>query len=106
ENRDPAAAVAQNALLLQLLGEQRDGGAADPEHRREEFLRERDLIAADPVRALQQPAAQARGTIMDRVTGGDLLGFGPQRLGIAENQFADRRAVASGLLEPGGGNRR
>src|SRR5262249_806657 len=53
KDRDPAAAVTKNAALLQFLGEQRHRRAPEPEHFREKLLRQQQLLAANPVGALQ-----------------------------------------------------
>jgi len=56
---DPAAAVSENAALLQFLRQERDRGSPHSEHFRKELLCQRHLVATGPVGALQQPAAQA-----------------------------------------------
>jgi hypothetical protein len=54
---DLAAAVLDGAPLLKRPGQQRQRGAPDSQHVRQELLRQRQVIGFDPVGALQQPAA-------------------------------------------------
>jgi hypothetical protein len=90
---------------LQLLGEKRDSGAPHAEHFCQEFLRQQELLAAGPVGALQQPAAQSRRAIVNGVASGVLLRFRPHRLGIAHDEIAQRRAATGRVFEARGRNR-
>src|ERR1051326_9250177 len=63
---DGAAAVADESGLFEDADGDGDAGAAHAEHVREEFLRERQLVAFEPAAAHQKPARQ---TLLDRVQG-------------------------------------
>jgi hypothetical protein len=70
------------ASLLQRLRQQCQRGASHAEHLRQEFLRQRQDIVVDPVRALQQPAAEPRRSVVHGVAGHELLRFDPRAFGI------------------------
>jgi hypothetical protein len=62
-------------------------------------LRQQKLLAAGPVGALEEPAAQSRRAFVNGIASGVLLRLGPHRLGIAHNEIAQRRAAAGRVFE-------
>src|SRR3569832_361172 len=58
DDRDRAAAILDQAVLLEFGCRNRDGRPPHPQHVGQEFLREVDLLALDEILRLEEPAAQ------------------------------------------------
>ena len=54
--------------LLQAVEHDRDGGAADAEHHRQEFVLQFEIVRVNAVMRLQQPTAAALRDVVARVT--------------------------------------
>src|ERR1700733_10570294 len=80
EHADVSALVSDEAGLLQGIGHDRYAGAAHPEHLGDEFLGEREIVAADQVAAAQEPTRETRLDRVDGIAGGGLLRLRQQDL--------------------------
>jgi hypothetical protein len=69
-------------------------------------LGEWQIVAADTVSGLQQPATQTGRRVVCGIARGDLLRFDPKNFGIARNQIAYWRMVQRKLRERSGANDR
>jgi hypothetical protein len=101
-NDDAAAAVADQSLVLKCLRQQRDSSPAHAQHFGETFLGQWQLVAADTISALQQPAREPRNAIMYGVAGCGLLGLCQEHLAVAREQIVDGRIAINKLCEAGG----
>jgi hypothetical protein len=99
DDLDLAAMIADEAGLLQHMGDHRHRGAAHAQHLRKEFVGEPDRVALKPVARLQQPAAQPCFDVVQGVAGGGLLHLHQQHLAIAHDDLANRFAVLGGLAK-------
>jgi hypothetical protein len=99
EHRDVAAAVLDEACLLQPSRRFGDALAPHPEHARDEFLGHDQFARVDAIESQQEPAAQLLLDRMMAVAGRGLGHLRDQRLGVAQQQALHRAAAVEFLFE-------
>ena len=82
--------------------QQRHRRPPDPYHLRQKFLDQLQFITAGAIGALQQPAAQARPSVVRCVAGADLLRLRQKHFGVALDQVADGHTAVGNVLEAPG----
>ena len=87
-----AAAVSQEAGLLQRVCDDRHAGSPDAHHLRYEFLGQQQIIPTLQVAAAQQPSREARLDCVGRVACGGLLRLHQKKLLVPEESCAAGRA--------------
>jgi hypothetical protein len=96
---DVAAAVLDQAFVLQLAGGGGDAFAAHAQHDGDQFLGHFQLIAGRTVQAVQQPAAQF---LLDRAVAaadGVLGHLGEEGIGVAHQQLGQGAALVEGVAQ-------
>jgi hypothetical protein len=89
EHPDAAAAVEDQALVLQGAGEHRDAGALHAEHLGEELLGQQQFVLSGVELRAQDPGRQPLRDAVLGVAGGGLLRLRQRVLLVAEDKVAD-----------------